>query len=64
LYPAAAKEAFKASMDISLIGGTPLDYISYHFYAIPTPDETLDIQQHTVFVNKEKQTPNTRRAHL
>jgi hypothetical protein len=29
--------------------GVPLDYISYHFYASPTPDETLDIQQHTVF---------------
>jgi hypothetical protein len=29
--------------------GVPLDYISYHFYAIPAPDETLDIQQHTVF---------------
>ena len=29
--------------------GVPLDYISYHFYAVPAPDETLDIQQHTVF---------------
>src|SRR5260370_42162505 len=33
--------------------GAPLDYISYHFYAVPTPDETLDIQQHTVFAQAE-----------
>jgi hypothetical protein len=33
--------------------GIPLDYISYHFYAIPTPDETLDIQQHTVFAHAD-----------
>src|SRR5713226_4160097 len=32
---------------------TPLDYISYHFYAVPTTDETLDIQQHTVFAHAE-----------
>jgi hypothetical protein len=31
----------------------PLDYISYHFYAVPTPDESLDIQQHTVFAHAE-----------
>jgi hypothetical protein len=29
--------------------GVPLDYISYHFYASPTPDETLDVQQYMVF---------------
>jgi hypothetical protein len=29
--------------------GVPLDYISYHFYASPAPDETPEIQQHTVF---------------
>jgi hypothetical protein len=33
--------------------GVPLDYISYHFYAVPTPDETLEIQQHTVFAHAE-----------
>jgi hypothetical protein len=33
--------------------GVPIDYISYHFYAIPTPDETLDIQQHTVFAHAD-----------
>jgi hypothetical protein len=31
----------------------PLDYISYHFYASPQPDETLDIQQHTVFAQAD-----------
>jgi hypothetical protein len=29
--------------------GVPLDMISYHFYAVPQPDETMDIQQHTYF---------------
>jgi hypothetical protein len=33
--------------------GIPLDYVSYHFYAIPTPDETLEIQQHTVFAHAD-----------
>jgi hypothetical protein len=33
--------------------GIPLDCISYHFYAVPTPDEPLDIQQHTVFAQAD-----------
>lgn len=33
--------------------GVPLEYISYHFYAVPTPDETLEIQQHTVFAHTD-----------
>jgi hypothetical protein len=33
--------------------GVPLDYISYHFYAVPKPDENLDIQQHTVFAQAD-----------
>src|SRR5437879_9575726 len=33
--------------------GVPMDYISYHFYAVPTADETLDIQQHTVFAHAD-----------
>jgi hypothetical protein len=33
--------------------GVPLDYISYHFYASPQPDETLDVQQHTVFAQTD-----------
>jgi hypothetical protein len=33
--------------------GVPLDYISYHFYAIPKPDETLNVQQYTVFAQAD-----------
>ena len=33
--------------------GIPLDYLSYHFYAVPSPDESLDIQQHTVFAQAD-----------
>jgi hypothetical protein len=33
--------------------GMPLDYISYHFYATPKPDETLDAQQYTVFAQAD-----------
>jgi hypothetical protein len=29
--------------------GIPLDMISYHFYAVPTPDQTPDIEQYTFF---------------
>jgi len=29
--------------------GIPLDMISYHFYAVPQPDETMDIQERTYF---------------
>ncbi len=29
--------------------GIPLDYISYHFYAIPTPDQTPAVEQFTYF---------------
>ncbi|MGD0578010.1 MAG: glycosyl hydrolase family 39, partial [Bryobacteraceae bacterium] len=29
--------------------GIPLDMISYHFYAVPAPDENMDIQEHTYF---------------
>ena len=33
--------------------GIPLDCLSYHFYAVPTPDEPLEIQQHTVFAQAD-----------
>jgi len=33
--------------------GIPLDFISYHFYAIPTPDQTPEIQQFTFFTQAE-----------
>lgn len=29
--------------------GVPLDFISYHFYASPTPDESPDVEQFTYF---------------
>ena len=29
--------------------GIPLDMVSYHFYATPTPDQTLEVQQYTFF---------------
>ena len=29
--------------------GVPLDFISYHFYASPTPDETPEVEQFTYF---------------
>jgi len=33
--------------------GIPLDFVSYHFYAVPGPDETPDVQQHTFFAQAE-----------
>jgi len=31
----------------------PLDFISYHFYAVPTPDQTDDVQQYTFFAQAD-----------
>jgi hypothetical protein len=33
--------------------GVPLDFISYHFYAIPSPDETPEVEQFTYFDQAE-----------
>jgi hypothetical protein len=33
--------------------GIPLDFISYHFYAIPTPDQTTEIEQFSYFDQAE-----------
>ncbi len=33
--------------------GVPLDMISYHFYASPTPDETPEVQQYTFFAQAD-----------
>jgi len=33
--------------------GIPLDMISYHFYAVPQPDEALEVQQHTFFTQAD-----------
>lgn len=33
--------------------GVPLDFISYHFYAIPTPDQSPEIQEYTFFAQAD-----------
>jgi len=33
--------------------GVPLDFISYHFYAVPTMDETPDVEQFTYFAQAD-----------
>jgi hypothetical protein len=33
--------------------GIPLDFISYHFYAVPLLDQTPDVQQHTFFTQAD-----------
>ncbi|MER8983612.1 hypothetical protein [Mesorhizobium sp. M0870] len=34
--------------------GIPLDYISYHFYAWPTPEETPEVQGYTFFAQADR----------
>jgi len=33
--------------------GIPLDAISYHFYAFPAPDESMEVMQHTFFTQAD-----------
>ena len=33
--------------------GVPLDFISYHFYAVPTPDQGPDVQTHVFFAQAD-----------
>jgi hypothetical protein len=33
--------------------GIPLDFLSYHFYAVPSPDESQDVQEHTFFAQAD-----------
>ena len=33
--------------------GIPLDYVSYHFYAIPVVDQSPEVQQHTFFTQAD-----------
>ena len=40
--------------------GTPLDYISYHFYASPAPQETIDDWQYTFFNQADQFLTTTR----
>jgi hypothetical protein len=37
----------------------PLDFVSFHFYAVPALDETLDGWQHTFF-NRDRLSPSTK----
>jgi Glycosyl hydrolases family 39 len=34
--------------------GIPLDMISFHFYAVPTPDQTPDVHQYTFFAQADR----------
>jgi hypothetical protein len=34
--------------------GIPIDMISYHFYAVPSPDETPEVMQHTYWDQAER----------
>ncbi len=34
--------------------GIPLDMISYHFYSTPSRDESMEVQQHTIFENADR----------
>ncbi len=40
--------------------GIPLDMISYHFYAVPTPDQSLETQQYTFFDQADRFIATTR----
>src|SRR6058998_1506695 len=33
--------------------GIPLDFISYHFYAVPAPDESPEVQEYTFFTQAD-----------
>jgi hypothetical protein len=33
--------------------GIPLDFISYHFYAVPSADQSLEVQQYTFFAQAD-----------
>jgi hypothetical protein len=53
-YPARGAAFFEYFLDHrNHKAGIPLDYISYHFYAAPSPDETPETQQHTAFAQAD-----------
>jgi hypothetical protein len=53
-YPARGAAFFEYFLDHkNHQPGIPLDYISYHFYAAPSPDETPETQQHTAFAQAD-----------
>jgi hypothetical protein len=53
-FPAAAPHFFEYFLNPeNHAPGIPLDFISYHFYAVPSPDETLEIWPHTFFARAD-----------
>ena len=53
-FPAAAPGFFEHFLDAkNHAPGIPLDWISYHFYAVPSPDETPEIQNHSFFARAD-----------
>jgi len=49
-HPAGHPDFFEYFLDPkNHAPGVPLDFISYHFYAVPSPDETTEVQEHTFF---------------
>jgi hypothetical protein len=54
-YPAKSAEFFEYFLDPKHHrSGTPLDAISYHFYAVPALDQTPEVQQFTFFEQADK----------
>lgn len=55
VYPSFKSRFFEYFLDPNNHGpGIPLDYISYHFYAVPTPDETPEVQGYTFFAQANR----------
>jgi hypothetical protein len=54
-FPSKAPDFFEYFLDAkNHRAGIPLDAISYHFYAVPTLDQTPDVQQFTFFEQADK----------
>ena len=54
-YPAGHPEFFEYFLNPkNHKPGTPIDMISYHFYAVPATDETMEINQFTFFNQADK----------
>ena len=54
-YPSQAPRFFEYFLDArNHKPGIPLDMISYHFYAVPTADQSPDVQQYTFFEQADK----------
>lgn len=54
-FPSKAADFFEYFLDAKHHrAGIPLDAISYHFYAVPTLDQTPDVQQVTFFEQADK----------